>query len=206
MKANLQRRALLLIDIQNEYITGNLPIEYPPLDISLPNIAKAIAQAKAYGIPVVVVQQVAPVDSPLFAKGSQSAALHAIVDPIDADLVIEKALPSALAETSLGQWLRDHEIQTLAVLGFMSQNCVESTIRQAAHEGWAVEYLYDASGTVSFKNKMGSLSAQAMHEASCIVLQSRFAAVLQTDEWCELVSQGLSAERETILGSAQQAR
>ncbi|MDN7473156.1 cysteine hydrolase, partial [Burkholderia orbicola] len=24
-------RALIVIDVQNEYVTGNLPIEYPPL-------------------------------------------------------------------------------------------------------------------------------------------------------------------------------
>ncbi|MBH9687194.1 cysteine hydrolase, partial [Burkholderia cepacia] len=29
------RRALIVIDVQNEYVTGNLPIEYPPLDVSL---------------------------------------------------------------------------------------------------------------------------------------------------------------------------
>ena len=32
------RRALLVIDVQNEYFTGQLPIEFPAVSISLPNI------------------------------------------------------------------------------------------------------------------------------------------------------------------------
>ena len=206
MKANIQKRALILIDVQNEYVIGNLQIEYPPLDISLPNIAKAVVQARAYGIPVVVVKQEAPITSPIFALGSKEAELHPMIKSIAADLVVVKSLPSALAGTVLDGWLRGHSVETLVVAGFMSQNCVESTIRHAAHEGWQVEYLHDASGTVSFKNKMGFLSAQAMHEASCIVLQSRFAVVLQTNEWCELVSRGFSACKESILESVERAQ
>jgi nicotinamidase-related amidase len=33
------RRALVVIDVQNEYVTGNLPIEYPAIDSSLPRSA-----------------------------------------------------------------------------------------------------------------------------------------------------------------------
>lgn len=47
------RRALLVIDVQNEYVSGNLPIEYPPVETSLSNIAAAMDAAKSAGIPVV---------------------------------------------------------------------------------------------------------------------------------------------------------
>lgn len=206
MSANVQKRALILIDVQNEYVMGKLPIEYPPLKVSLPNIGSAIAHAKEYGIPIVIVKQIAPETSLIFASGSLGAELHPTVNSDDADLVVQKSLPSAFAETGLGVWLKNRGVETLVVAGFMTQNCVESTIRQAAHEGWQVEYLHDASGTISFENKMGFVSAHTMHETTCIVLQSRFAAVLQTEEWCELVTEGLAARRETILGSVEQAQ
>ena len=61
------RRALIVIDVQNEYVTGNLPIEYPPLDVSLANIGRAIDAAHAAGVPVIVVQHVAPAGAPIFA-------------------------------------------------------------------------------------------------------------------------------------------
>lgn len=195
------KRALILIDVQNEYVTGKLPIEYPALDISLPNIALAIETAQKNAIPIVVVQQMAPSTAPVFAEGSEGWKLHPLVADIPTDLLVQKTLPSALAETNLGGWLKARGIDTLVVAGYMSQNCNESTIRQAAHEGWAVEYLHDAAGAISYRNALGLLPAKAMHEASCVVLQSRFAAVMTTREWIELVGLGTPAARDSLYQS-----
>ncbi|VFS46088.1 Isochorismatase family [Budvicia aquatica] len=64
------KRALIVIDVQNEYFIGSLPIEYPPTERSLSNILLAMDTASASGIPVVIVQNSAPEESPIFAKGS----------------------------------------------------------------------------------------------------------------------------------------
>ena len=164
-------------------------------------LAAPISVAKEHQIPIVVVKQIASESSPIFAEGSHGSELLAAIDESGADLVVTKTLPSAFFETNLKEWLISHDLKTLVVTGFMSQNCVESTIRHAAHDGFGVEYLHDASGTVSFKNKMGYLSAKEMHEATNIVLQSRFAAVLETNEWEGLVQNDVPAPRETILQS-----
>ncbi|MDY7580032.1 isochorismatase family protein [Herbaspirillum sp. RTI4] len=200
------KRALILIDIQNEYVTGNMRIEFPPLDVSLPNIAKAIEAAKAAGIPLVLVQQMAPASSPIFAEGSFGGELHSVVSKASADLLVQKTLPSALADTELGEWLTARQIDTLVVAGYMSQNCNESTIRQAAHEGWDVEYLHDASGAVSYRNSMGLLTAEAMHHATNVVMQSRFAAVMGTDQWIALIQTQQSPVRETLYQSYKAAQ
>jgi nicotinamidase-related amidase len=36
------KRALIVIDVQNEYVTGNLRIEYLDVQTSLPNIVTAV--------------------------------------------------------------------------------------------------------------------------------------------------------------------
>ncbi len=46
-------RALLVIDVQNEYVSGRLPIAYPPVDESLAAIGEAMDAAAAHGIPIV---------------------------------------------------------------------------------------------------------------------------------------------------------
>jgi nicotinamidase-related amidase len=194
-----------LIDVQNEYVTGKLPIEYPSLNVSLPNLAQAIAVAQAHDIPIVVVQQMAAKDAPIFAQGSHGWKLLPMVANLTPALLVQKTRPSALAGTGLGAWLKDSDIDTLVVAGYMSQNCNESTIRHAAHAGWCVEYLHDAAGAVSYHNSMGLLPAKAMHEASCIVLQSRFAAVMGTAEWAELVARGHAAAQPSLLSSYQAA-
>ncbi|MEK6297809.1 MAG: isochorismatase family protein, partial [Paraburkholderia tropica] len=58
------RRALVVIDVQNEYVSGDLPIEYPDVHTSLANIGRAIDAARTAGVPVVVVQNFAPAESP----------------------------------------------------------------------------------------------------------------------------------------------
>jgi nicotinamidase-related amidase len=47
------KRALLVIDVQNEYFTGQLPVTYPAG--SLDNILKAMHTASQQDIPVIVV-------------------------------------------------------------------------------------------------------------------------------------------------------
>ena len=101
----MPRRALLVIDVQNEYVTGNLPIEYPDVNVSLANIGRAIDAANQHGVPVVVVQNMAPAASPLFARGSDGAALHEVVATRPRAHLIEKSMPSAFAGTDLAGWL-----------------------------------------------------------------------------------------------------
>ena len=73
------RRALVVIVVQNEYVDGGLLIEYPPIAPALHHVGQAMDAAREAGVPVVVVQNVAPATSPLFAQGSHGAALHPVV-------------------------------------------------------------------------------------------------------------------------------
>ncbi|MEE2051078.1 isochorismatase family protein, partial [Nocardiopsis tropica] len=59
-----QSRALVVVDVQQEYFTGLLPIQYPPRDESVLKVANAIDAAAGAGIPVVVVQHSAGDRSP----------------------------------------------------------------------------------------------------------------------------------------------
>ncbi|BCQ57606.1 hypothetical protein BLKGLAD_66680 [Burkholderia gladioli pv. gladioli] len=72
MSQPVPRRALIVIDVQNEYIDGNFLIEYPPVSSSLPKIAQAIDAANAHQIPVVLIQHVLPADAPIFAAPVRS--------------------------------------------------------------------------------------------------------------------------------------
>ncbi len=198
------KRALLFIDVQNEYTaTGKLPIEYPPLERSLANIEKIIYATQNMNILKVIVQQIAPSTSPIFAEGSHGAGLHPIIKTITPDLWITKKLPSAFMGTNLLQWLQEHKINTLTIVGYMTQNCNESTVRQAMHEGFQVEYLHDASGAISYRNHMGILPAKTMHETACIVMQSRYAAVLSTETWLQQLKHNEMTSTENLYQSYQ---
>lgn len=199
------RRALILIDVQNEYETGGLRIEYPPVADSLRNIGRAMDAATAAGIPVIVVQQDATADAPLFATGSHGWELHDVVASRHRDHHLRKLLPSAFAGTDLGDWLREQAIDTLAVVGYMTHNCNDTTIKHAFDAGLDVEFLMDASGSVPYANRAGSASAEEIHRVFTVVEQSRFAAVMSTNEWMAHVAEGTLPERDTIHASHQRA-
>lgn len=192
------RRALLVIDVQNEYFSGDLPIEYPPVDQSLPNIMRAIKAAQAAKTPVIVVQHDAPEESPVFAKGSDGWQLHPAVKEVAADHHINKIMADVFAGTDLKQWLASNNIDTLTVAGYMTHNCNASTIYHAAHEGYKVEYLSDATGALSYENAGGKASAEEIHRVFSTVFHSNFAAVVTTQEWIDAVNAGAVLEPDNI--------
>jgi nicotinamidase-related amidase len=199
------RRALVVIDVQNEYVTGSLQIEYPPVAESLRNIGRAMDAARSAGVPVIVIHQTSPADSPLFAIGTAGWELHDVVASRPHDHYQRKLLPSAFTDTDLAQWLAQHEIDTLTVVGYMTHNCDDTTVKHAFDRGFQVEFLSDASGSVSYANRAGFASAEEIHRVFSVVQQSRFAAVLSTDEWLDCVAQAKAPEHDTIHASHQRA-
>lgn len=202
----MTNRALIVIDVQNEYVTGNLPIAYPPLAESVANIGAAMDAADAAGIPVVLVQHVAPETSPIFARGSEGFDLHASVASRRRDLLVEKTLPSSFTGTGLAEWLTERGVDTVVVCGYLTQNCDESTARDAVHRGFAVEFLSDATGAVALANAAGRVEARDLHEAVLTVMQSRYAAVATTAAWVAVVKGGGELERGSIHASAVAGR
>lgn len=199
------RRALIVIDVQNEYVDGKLRIQWPPVDSALDRIGRAMDAAHAAGVPVVVVQNRTPAGSPLFAHGTRGWELHPVVAARPHDLLVEKTLPSAFTETGLEDWLRARGIDTISVVGFMTHNCNASTIIDAVHRGFTSEFLGDASGSVPYRNAAGEASAQEIHRVFSVVLHSRFAAVVTTEAWAAAVERGERLERGNIHASHQAA-
>ena len=202
---NPVKRALIVIDVQNEYFTGNLKIEYPNVNDSIRNINRAMDAAKAAGIPVVVVQHVAPETAPIFARGSEGYALHPSVAERGHDHWVEKTMASALTGTDLGDWLRSQGVNTLSIVGYMTHNCNDSTARQATHEGWKVELLHDASGSLPYKNAAGVATAEEIHRIFTVVMHTGFAAVVSTDQWLQAVEEGQPLSADSVYLSNQRA-
>jgi len=203
---NQSRRALIVIDVQNDYIGGNLPIEYPPVEVSLPNIGRAMDAANAANIPIVIVHNVLPENMPIMARGTPGADLHVTVTSRHSDFYVKKDMPSAFGGTELEQWLLANRIDTIAIVGYMTHNCDFSTVIHAMHAGFKVELLSDATGSVPYANCAGSASAEEIHRVVTVVLQSRFAAVLTTADWLDVLSTGALPERDSIYRSNQRAR
>ncbi len=180
-------QALLVIDVQNEYFTGKLPVTYPKG--SLENILKVMDEASAKGIPVAVIQHTAlKADALTFRKASAGWRLHPEILRRPYDVLIEKNYPGSFTGTDLEKWLKGRGIANLIICGYMTQMCCDTTARQAFHRDYSVLFLSDACGTLDQKNNAGSVSAEALHKAVLVVQESRFSKVISTDDWLKSIN------------------
>ena len=199
------RRALLVIDVQNEYFTGSMKIEYPPVTVSLNNIGLAMDAAHAAGIPVIVVQHDMPAGAPVFARDSHGWQLHPEIARRPADHRINKTMASAFAGTDLAEWLSENAIDTVTVVGYMTHNCDAATIFHASHTGLKVELLEDATGSLPYENAAGRASAEEIHRVFCTVFHSSFAAVATLAGWIAAIKEGREIEQDNVYLSHQRA-
>jgi nicotinamidase-related amidase len=90
------------------------------------------------------------VDGKAFVKGSWGAAIVDELAPHDTDIVIEgKRGLDTFASTNLDFILRSKGIKTVIIGGFLTNCCVESTMRTAYEHGFDVITLTDCTAAVS---------------------------------------------------------
>lgn len=176
------KEALLVIDVQNEYITGRLPVTYPPE--SLDNILRAMDWAHDGRVPVAVIRHtsIAP-ESTTFRKDTPGWELHDEIRRRHADIIVEKTMPGSFTGTGLERWLEENRITTITIAGYMTHLCCDTTARQAYHRRYAVNFLSDATGTLDVANRAGAISAADLHRATLVTQQQQFSRVVSTDAW-----------------------
>jgi ureidoacrylate peracid hydrolase len=90
------------------------------------------------------------VDSKSFRKGSWGAEMVDVLKPRPEDIVVEgKRGLCGFASTNLDFVLRSRSITNIALGGFLTNCCVESTMRTGYEKGYNVVTLTDCTATVS---------------------------------------------------------
>lgn len=176
------RRALLVIDVQNDYFGGRHTVTYP--SDSFPKILETMDLAGEHGLPIALVQHSASrSDADTFRPDTPGWEIHPEVLARPHDIVIEKRLIGSFTGTTLEEWLRGRGADTVVIAGFMTQMCCDTTARQANHLGLRVEFLADATGTHAFANAGGTVTAEELHRATLVTQAAAFSRVLTVDEW-----------------------
>lgn len=201
---NSPRRALVLVDVQQAYFSGPLEIQYPPHAESLPQIARAIDAATAAGIPVVAVQHTMGEDAPVFNPTQPDFELHPEVEnrrtPEWKSVV--KEFGTVFADTDLLPWLREQDVDTITLVGYMTNNCIIASAAEAETHALKVEVLSDATGAIHIANAAGFVDAKTVHTTLLAVLNSNFAAVADTATWSDAVSTGAALPKSDLGSSA----
>src|SRR5699024_11326399 len=104
-----------------------------------------------------------PAASPRFATGSAPAANHpgAAAHEARAARRFGKQYSSVFAGTGLADWLREQDVDTVTLVGYMTNNCVLASAADAEPLGFAVEVLSDATGAIDLANDVGDRKSVA---------------------------------------------
>lgn len=113
----MTRRALLLIDIQNDYFPeGRYPLV--GIEAAAENAARLLAAARAAGETVVHVRhEFAMPDAPFFSPGTEGAQIHPSVAPLEGETVVLKHQVNAFRDTDLKAVLDAAGVEELTVAG-----------------------------------------------------------------------------------------
>ncbi|MFY7855590.1 MAG: cysteine hydrolase family protein [Rubrivivax sp.] len=175
--------ALLLIDVQQSF--RQRPY-WTDADVPafLQRTNALVAGAAERGVPVVRVFHVddEPVGGPFSLASGLIRPLEGLA-PYDPAFTITKHRHSALAGTDLAIRLRERGIRRVIVAGIRTEQCCETTTRQASDEGFEVDFVTEATLTWDMTTPTGStLPAASIRERTATVLAGRFATLCTVEE------------------------
>jgi len=179
------KSALVVIDFQNEYFSGRMPI--PDGAAALAKTRELISFADSHKIPVYHVQHAAPAGSPVFAIDGETVKFHQDMQPRPQDVVLQKTTVSVFASTDLDERLKKAGINTLIISGLMTHACVAGAARDAAPLGYNVIVASDASATRAITRVNGSsIDKDSLHQAALAEVEDTFGDVMTTEQIVKL--------------------
>jgi len=180
----MDKTALLIIDAQQEYFAPIGKVVLPDGPAAVARIAYTLRWARARRMPIFhIVHESRRPGAATFAPGSPALAIHEAATPAAGEPVITKHLPGAFTNTGLESALRSLGVERVIVSGFMTQMCCDTTAREAAHRGFAVTLLSDATAAKDVEGPDGVLIPhQQVHRTHLGSLKGFLADVKRSDE------------------------
>ena len=162
--ARLSEAVLLIIDAQREYVDGNLPLA--GIDAALRVGGTLLDRARTAGTPVIHILHRG--GGPLFNPENGGYQPAGPLIPQTGETVIDKTMANAFAGTGLQRELEQIGRKKLIVIGFMTHNCVSSTVRAAKDLGYAITIVAPATGTRDLPDGRGGIISAARLQAACL--------------------------------------
>jgi nicotinamidase-related amidase len=178
----MDKRALVIIDIQNDYFPGGrMPLVGP--EAAAARAAELLAAFRARGEPVFHVQHVSTrAGATFFLPDTDGVQIHASVAPREGEGVIVKHFPNAFRGTPLAEQLRGGGIGELVFAGMMTHMCIDTSVRAASDQGFACSLVADACATRDLAWAGQTIPAAQVHAAYLAALNGAFARVASAAE------------------------
>ena len=168
--------ALLVIDVQKGILHPGAAHQRPwfsetATEIAIPNICRLLEAARASGVEVIytVIQSLTrdgrdrSIDYKEtgfhFPPGSPEAEVCDQVRPLDDEIVLPKTSSSLFNSTIFEFLLRNMGLDTVIVTGFLTDQCIDHTMRDGADRGFRMICATDACTTDTAERHEAALAA-----------------------------------------------
>jgi len=140
------KRALLIIDMLNDFLLPGASLQVPAARRIIPNIAREVAAARAEGVPIVYICDHHAPNDPEFAQwpphavaGTPGADVIKELAPQPGDVIVPKTTLSGFYRTDLEARLKELDVESVTVTGVLTDICVYWIAGEAALRGWKPE-------------------------------------------------------------------
>jgi nicotinamidase-related amidase len=124
-------KALLLIDIQNDYFPGG-KMELVSPESAAANAEIVLSCFRRNKLPIIHVQHInTRAGATFFLPETEGARIHSRVSPQPGEHLIVKHAPNSFYETNLIDIVREQSVTELTVCGMMTHMCIDTTVRAA---------------------------------------------------------------------------
>ncbi|MBO3803599.1 MAG: cysteine hydrolase [Candidatus Brockarchaeota archaeon] len=149
------KTAIVVIDMINDFVTGKLKCNGASKIIT--NIGRLLESARSAGIPIIYANDahLPGIDGELkiwpehALAGTEGAEVVEELKPLRGDYIIQKRRYSAFFGTCLDLLLRELEVDTLVLVGLVTNVCIQNTAGDAFFRGYRVIVPEDCVGAAS---------------------------------------------------------
>jgi len=159
----MERAALLIIDMQNDFVREGKPLKVAGAQAVIPNIKAVLADFRKRNLPVFHILRVHRPDgsdveiirqelfrrSPFAVAGTPGAAVIDELAPREGEYVLTKTRMSAFIGTELELMLRTLGVTRVYVTGIQTPNCIRTTVFDAIAYNYPVVLVDDAAGAAT---------------------------------------------------------
>lgn len=193
-----EKTALLVIDMQNDFVREGAPMEVPMARTYLPNMQSIVEQCRTIGIPIIYSQHVlheawdiSPLETAYnpnlkqggLRLGTPGADIVDELKPLAHDYIILKHRYDAFHNTQLDNVLATvrglRQVDTVIIIGTVTNICCESTARSAFMRDYKVVMVSDANGGLD----------QPSQDATLTIIERVFGRVLSTEQLLQELTQ-----------------
>lgn len=179
----MSKKALLVIDIQNDYFENGAWELVGANEASL-QARKIIDHFRGKDLPIAHIQHFATNENiPFFHPDTPGAEIHENVKPLEGEKVIPKYYPNSFRETDLLEYLKSQDVTEVVITGMMSHMCVDATTRAAKDLGFECTVISDACASRDQELQGKTVKAEDVHTAFIAALTFFYAECVTTQEY-----------------------